>query len=158
MNIVPDTQSDCEVIVHLYKRYGIVQTLQLLDGVFSFVLLDQRFENTDSRLYVALDPYGVRPLYSLYSPNKKENVMGFASELKSLSQFVTSNPKSEYTVSQFEPGTYSSYILPFQVSSEWTFEKTTKYHTTSFGNFVYNNAETPFDSSQLNNIIVNIQK
>ena len=23
MNIVPTTQSDCEVIVHLYKRYGI---------------------------------------------------------------------------------------------------------------------------------------
>jgi asparagine synthase (glutamine-hydrolysing) len=158
MNIVPDTQSDCEVIVHLYKRYGIDQTLQLLDGVFSFALLDQRIENADSRLYVARDPYGVRPLYSLHSTNRKENVIGFASELKSLSNFVRCIPNSEYTVSQFEPGTYSSYILPFQVSSEWTFEKTTRYHTTSFGNFVYNNAETPFDSSQLNNIIVNIQK
>jgi asparagine synthase (glutamine-hydrolysing) len=158
MNVTPNTQSDCEVIIHLYKKYGIDQTLQLLDGVFSFVLLDQRFENTDSRLYVARDPYGVRPLYSLYSPNKKENVMGFASELKSLSNFVRCIPNSEYTVSQFEPGTYSSYILPFQVSSEWTFEKTTRYHTTSFGNFTYNNGETTFDSSQLNNIIVNIQK
>ena len=158
MNVTPNTQSDCEVIIHLYKKYGIDQTLQLLDGVFSFVLLDQRFENTDSRLYVARDPYGVRPLYSLYSPNKKENVMGFASELKSLSQFVTSNPKSEYTVSQFEPGTYSSYILPFKASAEWLFEKNTKYHTTSFGNFTYNNEDTISYSPELNNIIVNIQK
>jgi len=157
MNIVPDTQSDCEVIIHLYKRYGIDQTLQLLDGVFSFALLDQRIENADSRLYVARDPYGVRPLYSLHSPNKKEYVIGFASELKSLSNFVTCIPNSEYTVSQFEPGTYSSYILPFQVSAQWKYEKTTRYHTTSFGNFIYN-GETPFDSPQLNNIIVNIQK
>lgn len=158
MNIVPDTQSDCEVIVHLYKRYGIDQTLQLLDGVFSFALLDQRIENEDSRLYIARDPYGVRPLYCLHSPNKQENVIGFASELKSLSNFVTCIPNSEYTVSQFEPGTYSSYILPFQVSAEWTFEKKTKYHTTSFGNFIYNNAETMLNPSQLNSIIVNIQK
>jgi len=158
MNVTPNTQSDCEVIIHLYKKYGIDQTLQLLDGVFSFVLLDQRFENTDSRLYVARDPYGVRPLYSLYSPNKKENVMGFASELKSLSNFVRCIPNSEYTVSQFEPGTYSSYILPFQVSSEWTFEKTTRYHTTSFGNFTYNNEDTISYCPELNNIIVNIQK
>lgn len=158
MNIVPDTQSDCEVIIHLYKRYGIDQTLQLLDGVFSFALLDQRIENVDSRLYVARDPYGVRPLYSLSSANKKEKVIGFASELKSLSKFITCIPNSEYIVSHFEPGTYSSYVLPFQVSSEWTFEKTTKYHTTSFGNFIYNNAETKLNSTQLNNIIVNIQK
>ena len=158
MNVTPNTQSDCEVIIHLYKKYGIDQTLQLLDGVFSFVLLDQRFENIDSRLYVARDPYGVRPLYSLYSPNQKENVMGFASELKSLSQFVTSSPKSEYTVSQFEPGTYSSYILPFKASAEWLFEKNTKYHTTSFGNFTYNNEDTISYSPELNNIIVNIQK
>lgn len=158
MNIVPDTQSDCEVIVHLYKRYGIDQTLQLLDGVFSFALLDQRIENEDSRLYIARDPYGVRPLYCLHSPNKQENVIGFASELKSLSNFVTCIPNSGYTVSQFEPGTYSSYILLFQVSAEWTFKKKTKYHTTSFGNFMYNNAETMLNPSQLNSIIVNIQK
>ena len=36
------TDSDCEVIIHLYKRYGIEQTLTMLDGVFAFVLCDSR--------------------------------------------------------------------------------------------------------------------
>ena len=50
------TNSDCEIIVHLYKKYGIDQTfLQLLDGVFAFVLIH------DEKAFVARDPYGVRP-------------------------------------------------------------------------------------------------
>ena len=40
MGIKPETDSDCEVIIHLYTRYGIEQTLQMLDGVFAFVLYD----------------------------------------------------------------------------------------------------------------------
>ena len=33
MNIKPKTNSDCEIIIHLYKKYGIKQTLNMLDGV-----------------------------------------------------------------------------------------------------------------------------
>ena len=40
LNITPNSRSDCEVIIHLYKRYGMKQTLQMLDGVFAFVLID----------------------------------------------------------------------------------------------------------------------
>ena len=36
------TGSDCEIIIHLYKKYGIYQTLKMLDGVFAFVLLDKK--------------------------------------------------------------------------------------------------------------------
>ena len=39
------------------------QTLQLLDGVFAFCLIDYRFSETSSKTYIARDPYGVRPLY-----------------------------------------------------------------------------------------------
>ena len=48
MNVTPQTDSDCEVIIHLYKKYGISQTLQMLDGVFSFAL----FENADIILFL----------------------------------------------------------------------------------------------------------
>jgi asparagine synthase (glutamine-hydrolysing) len=65
MNITPTTNSDCEVIIHLYKNYGIDQTLQMLDGVFAFVLIDYRLSNLESKMYIARDPYGVRPLYML---------------------------------------------------------------------------------------------
>ncbi len=63
-NITLTTQSDCEIIIHLYEKYGIEQTLQLLDGVFAFVLYDER-NNDYFNVYVARDPYGVRPLYKL---------------------------------------------------------------------------------------------
>jgi asparagine synthase (glutamine-hydrolysing) len=40
MNIKPKTDSDCEVIIYLYRKYGIEQTLKMLDGVFAFILYD----------------------------------------------------------------------------------------------------------------------
>jgi asparagine synthase (glutamine-hydrolysing) len=75
MGIEPTTQSDCEVIIHLYKRYGIEQTLQMLDGVFAFVLTDNRIiSEYPAKTYVARDPYGVRPLYFLRDMSKRSGV------------------------------------------------------------------------------------
>ena len=51
--------SDCEIIIHLYRKIGISETLRRLDGVFGFVLYD--YENGVT--YVARDPVGVRSLY-----------------------------------------------------------------------------------------------
>jgi len=36
LNFTFETDSDCEIIIHLYKIFGIMQTLQMLDGVFAF--------------------------------------------------------------------------------------------------------------------------
>ena len=59
LNVIPETNSDCESIIHMYKQYGIEYTLQNLDGVFAFTLYDANID----RVYVARDPFGVRPLY-----------------------------------------------------------------------------------------------
>ena len=121
--VIPKTQSDCEVILWLYERYGIEQTLQMLDGVFAFALLDQRYQLGESTLYIARDPYGVRPLYSIHQNTKSpawlnsETTIGFASELKGLSGFATAN--STYTAKHFPPGTYSKYVFSDKVCSEW---------------------------------------
>ena len=80
LKVTPSTSSDCEVIIHLYKKFGIEYTLQLLDGVFAFILFDNR--NTEKKLYVARDPYGVRPLYMINYEN--DNKIAFASEMKVL--------------------------------------------------------------------------
>lgn len=69
MGVVPTTDSDCEVIIHLYKNYGIDHTLQMLDGVFAFILCDYDVTNDYAKTYIARDPYGVRPLYMLYYDN-----------------------------------------------------------------------------------------
>ena len=82
-----DFESAVKVIIHLYIKYGIDQTLQMLDGEFSFALLDNRVYGGICKLYLARDPYGVRPLYWL-KPNvvkpKRAHSFAFASELKVL--------------------------------------------------------------------------
>ncbi|XP_047047781.1 asparagine synthetase [glutamine-hydrolyzing] [Lolium rigidum] len=52
------TGSDCEVIAHLYEEHG-ENFIDMLDGVFSFVLLDTR----DHSFIAARDAIGVTPLY-----------------------------------------------------------------------------------------------
>ena len=123
MDIEPTTGSDCEVIIHLYLKYGIEQTLTMLDGVFAFVLFDNRItSDLNNKVYVARDPYGVRPLYYLKqatTENRFGSLHGFASELKCLEYFYNKNPKDNKIV-QFTPGTYSIFNLSSKVSSSWT--------------------------------------
>ncbi|KAK9734677.1 hypothetical protein RND81_04G156400 [Saponaria officinalis] len=52
------TGSDCEVIAHLYEEHG-QNFIDMLDGVFSFVLLDTR----DNSFIAARDAIGITSLY-----------------------------------------------------------------------------------------------
>ena len=53
--------SDCEILLHLFKNFSKnpVVWAQSLDGVFASVIYDSETET----LYLARDPYGVRPMY-----------------------------------------------------------------------------------------------
>jgi len=127
-HVESQTDSDCEVILHLYKEFGIEYTLQVLDGVFSFILIDYRYDKDDSKIYVARDPYGVRPLYTLTTELMGEPIYAFASELKMLSKIA---PISKIT--QFLPGTFSEFTMPFKVSPSWTITRNQiLYHTPGF--------------------------
>jgi asparagine synthase (glutamine-hydrolysing) len=157
-SVIPRTQSDCEVILWLYERYGIEQTLQMLDGVFAFALIDNSIALDESVLYIARDPYGVRPLYCMHQiPDVMDNivrgfdsVIGFASELKTLSGFTID---ASYTIEQFAPGTYSAYVLSNKVCSEWMpSQKNTVYHRTSFPNMLYGEIEERYIREALHGI------
>ena len=133
MNIVPTTNSDCEVIIHLYLKYGIRQTLRMLDGVFAFVLCDNRiYAETETHklncIYIARDPYGVRPLYTL----KKNEMFCVASEIKML------NNLSNNIVEHFEPGTFMKFNLDFKVNAKWvsTYQNI-KYHIPVISSLIY---------------------
>lgn len=150
MGADPTTESDCEVILWLYEKYGIEQTLQMLDGVFAFALLDQRTNIGEPVFYVARDPYGVRPLYHLRRvltkikdlKERKESTVGFASELKSLSNFASDY--QDHAIHQFPPGTYSKYVFSDNVCSEWSpIVKNAVYHRQAFSNAY---ASTPIDA------------
>lgn len=128
MNVIPVTNSDCEVIIHLYLNYGIEQTLNMLDGVYSFVLYDTKKDNNN--VYVARDPFGVRPLYKLYYINTVDelfNMYGFASDLKCLEYFYNQNI-NYYRIEQFEPGTYSVFQYGSEIESSWEPIVTNKHY------------------------------
>ncbi len=52
------TTSDTEVLLHLYARYG-AGMVDHLRGMFAFAIWD----NADRSLFMARDPYGIKPLY-----------------------------------------------------------------------------------------------
>jgi asparagine synthase (glutamine-hydrolysing) len=142
LNIEPTTDSDCEIIIHLYIRYGIEYTLQQLDGVFSFILCDSRLkvdanEANESSIFIARDPYGVRPLYHMYPKDKtKYDIVVFASEIKSLIDLYQYK-NNTHIIDHFEPGTYSKFILPYTVSPKWTLQiDNKKYHSFGFSSCI----------------------
>jgi len=113
-SVTPSTDSDCEIIVHLYLKYGMEHTLQLLDGEFAFVLLDQSAHLPHSLVYIARDPYGVRPLYISHF---SDQTIGFASEMKMLAGDIL----------HFRPGHVSTYSLSNGIHPTWTLASHTPY-------------------------------
>jgi asparagine synthase (glutamine-hydrolysing) len=69
------TQTDTEVLVHLYEQLGEAMFAKLR-GMFAFALLDRK----QNRLLVARDHFGQKPLYYTQAPGR----FAFASELKCL--------------------------------------------------------------------------
>ena len=74
------TESDTEVLVHLYEQHGPPMVEKLDSEMFAFFIHDRR----KNSFFAARDPYGVKPLY--YSLDG-EGRWHFASEMKQLAQF-----------------------------------------------------------------------
>lgn len=87
------TQSDCEVILALYKTKG-VDFVDELNGIFGFAIYDA--ENDD--YFIARDHMGIIPLYMGWDKNGTFYV---ASELKALEGYCTK-------IELFPPGHYLS--------------------------------------------------
>lgn len=99
-----ETDCDVEAIIHCYKKFGMAETVKMLDGVFAFCLVD----GESRKVYIARDPYGVRPLYKLH--DEENNAMGICSEAKGLIELkLKSNEHS--TLGQFPPGHYEEWDM-----------------------------------------------
>lgn len=79
------TQSDVEVLLHLYEEYG-VGLLQRLNGQFAFALYDR----ASDILLLARDHFGINPLYY----TQASGTLVFASEIKA----ILEHPKVERRV------------------------------------------------------------
>ncbi|KAF6201983.1 hypothetical protein GE061_004379 [Apolygus lucorum] len=101
-----ETKCDVEVITQLYGQTGsIEETVKHLDGVFSFALVD----TVKRKLYLARDPYGVRPLYTLETDS---GVLGFSSEGKGLIEFGRKYMNGgKWKLKQFPPRSFRTYDL-----------------------------------------------
>ncbi|MFA7127075.1 MAG: asparagine synthase B, partial [Bacilli bacterium] len=106
------SDSDCEIILPLYERYGL-QMFNKLDAEFAMILFDPAYG-----LIAARDPIGIRPLYYGYSSS--QNIM-FASEAISLVAFcqvIYPFPPGHYYVKgQFIPYTTLTEVSEFTSSS-----------------------------------------
>lgn len=83
--------SDCEVLLPLYKEYGL-EMFSHLDAEYACVMYD----GEHGKLIAARDPIGIRPLFYGYSESGE---IAFASEAKSLMGLVKE-------VKPFPPGHY----------------------------------------------------
>ncbi|GJQ83594.1 hypothetical protein Trydic_g10939 [Trypoxylus dichotomus] len=99
-----ETFCDVECILHLYNTFGIEKTVKNLDGVFGFCIVDFG----KRRVYLARDPYGVRPLFRLTTP---DGILGICSEAKGLVPIEQELNGVERTLEPFPPGTVEVYEI-----------------------------------------------
>ena len=70
------SNSDTEVVVESFSKWGVTSSIKKLDGMFAIAAWDRR----DRKLYLIRDRLGVKPLYWA----KFQELFLFGSELKSL--------------------------------------------------------------------------
>jgi asparagine synthase (glutamine-hydrolysing) len=137
INIEPKSQSDCEIILHLYKKYGISQTLQMIDGVFSFILMDLK----NNLFFVARDTFGIRPLFvNTITDEIGNQTFVFASELKSANIVLDIDNKSYSEVKQFDPGHVSFFEINKYDTEKIAYKETLMFSSpNSFSVIKYSN-------------------
>lgn len=72
------SKTDSEVLLYLYIEYGIDRMLELLNGMFAFIIVDLKLQKS----FIVRDQLGIKPIY-LY---KTSSVLMFSSEVKSFTK------------------------------------------------------------------------
>lgn len=137
--------SDMKVIINLYIKYGIEYTVTVIDGRFSFVIIDNRTSLNESRMFVVQDKSGTLPIYMLKGvgnqgndnnkfaiSSEKQNIdivadwlngksMGVYTDILSGDDLNESKEisKLKYETVRIDAGTYISLVLPMTVSAVW---------------------------------------
>ena len=101
------SNSDVEIILPLYIKYGLEETLKMLNGDYSFILTENlnTFDTKTTNVFVVRDILGIKPLYMIKDTNSGLYI--FTSELKGVPNFIFSEPTIQVT--EVPPGTYWSF-------------------------------------------------
>lgn len=105
------TESDTEVILALYAKYG-VDCVHHLRGMFAFAIWDEK----EQRLFCARDRFGIKPFYYLH----KDHHFIFASEIKAILPFldnIQTNTSAllEYLTFQYSMGSETLFSAIHQL-------------------------------------------
>ncbi len=144
-NVTFRTNSDTEVILKMYLKYG-VNSFSRLDGMFAFSIYDKNL----NKLFIARDFFGEKPLYY----KKTEDEFIWASELKSIVSsinkpviskqglelfFVLNYIPAPYTIydgiSKLEPNSYLEIDLSSKLLICKTIQKEEKTSKILINNF-----------------------
>ncbi len=136
-----ESGTDTEVILHMYLEYGIDETLNQLNGMFAFSIVDLRI----NKLFLARDRFGIKPLYIA---NTSDAVL-FSSEMKSFIPYhgfsvdFNENALEEYLlfksllkdtlmkdIEQVEPGSMLVFDLDGNEIKKSKFFDIEEYHRT----------------------------
>lgn len=136
------TQSDTEVIISCYLRWGD-KCVEKLNGEFSFIIYDKKNKN----IFGARDRFGIKPLF--YFKDKNDNIF-FSSEIKSLKNISAFEPNlnilSHYIMDEnFEDSKETFFKNIFQIKPGYKFNiditgmKLEKYYSiTKSSNYLVN--------------------
>ena len=103
-----EPSSKLGLLLKLYLTYGMDYLLQLLDGTFVMVLIDQRPQLNESNMYVVSDPMGARPLYTSMHFHEQQSIYTFSTE---------NHPSIGGTL--LPMGCYETYTLPHVTQTKW---------------------------------------
>lgn len=98
--------SDVEVILPLYIKYGLAETLDRCIGEFALVITENTsaVKEGDMQVFVARDQLGIRPLYMIQ--NTQKTFFLFVSELKAVPAYCTGK---DWETIVFPPATFWSF-------------------------------------------------
>ncbi len=97
------TNGDTEVILNLYKLYGI-DFLELVNGMFSIIIYDRKSKD----LYCVRDRLGVKPLYYMFDKNGKFEICSQLFSIKNKNK-IDLNALKLYFDFGYIPSPYSIY-------------------------------------------------
>lgn len=100
---------DVEILMPMYIKYGIQDTLSKIDGEFSFVLTENidTFQLDILNIFAARDYLGIKPLYYIKNTLDENTNIFFISEIKALPIYIIEN--TSYIINHVPPGTYWSF-------------------------------------------------
>ena len=82
-------RSDTEVLIACVEEFGILKTLEIIEGMFAFSILDIK----EQKLYLSRDRFGEKPFYY----TTELGGFAFASELKAIKS-IFSKPSSNLKI------------------------------------------------------------